>query len=117
QGYGARRIALRARLPKRDPPKIVSFEESVRDMVPTANWSYPTTIRFGAGRITELPEACAAAGIKRPLLVTDKGLSTLPVTKRALDIMEQANLGRGLFHDVDPNPNEKNLAGGIAAYK
>ena len=28
-----------------------------------ANWSYPTAIRFGAGRITELAEACAAAGI------------------------------------------------------
>ena len=86
-------------------------------MVPRVNWSYPTAIRFGAGRIVELPEACAAAGIKRPLLVTDKGLSALPVTKRALDIMEEANLGRGLFHDVDPNPNEKNLASGIAAYK
>jgi alcohol dehydrogenase class IV len=86
-------------------------------MVPTANWSYPTAIRFGAGRITELPGACAAAGIKRPLLVTDKGLSGLPVTKRALDIVEQAKLGGGLFYDVDPNPNEKNLASGIAAYR
>ena len=86
-------------------------------MVPTVNWSYPTAIRFGAGRITELPEACAAAGMTRPLLVTDKGLSGLPVTKRALDIVEQAMPGGGLFCDVDPNPNEKNLASGIAAYK
>ena len=86
-------------------------------MVPTVNWSYPTAIRFGAGRITELPGACAAAGIKRPLLVTDKGLSGLPVTKRALDIVEQAMPGGGLFCDVDPNPNEKNLASGIAAYR
>ena len=36
-------------------------------MTLTANWSYPTAIRFGAGRISELPEACAAAGIKNPL--------------------------------------------------
>jgi alcohol dehydrogenase class IV len=86
-------------------------------MVPKANWSYPTAIRFGAGRIAELPAACEAAGIKRPLLVTDKGLSGLPVTRRALDIVEQAMLGGGLFCDVDPNPNEKNLASGIAAYK
>ena len=27
------------------------------------NWSYPTAIRFGAGRIAELAEACAMAGI------------------------------------------------------
>ncbi|WP_170329360.1 iron-containing alcohol dehydrogenase [Ruegeria arenilitoris] len=81
------------------------------------NWSYPTAIKFGAGRIKELPEACAAAGMKRPLLVTDKGLANLPITTATLDIMEAAGLGRGLFSDVDPNPNEKNLDAGAAAYK
>ncbi|MFY2823866.1 iron-containing alcohol dehydrogenase [Ruegeria sp. MALMAid1280] len=81
------------------------------------NWSYPTAIKFGAGRITELPEACAAAGMKRPLLVTDKGLADLPVTSATLDILEAAGMGRGLFSDVDPNPNEKNLDAGVAAYK
>ncbi len=80
------------------------------------NWSYPTAIKFGAGRIRELPDACVAAGMKRPLLVTDKGLADLPITKATLDIMEAAGLGRGLFSDVDPNPNEKNLEAGVAAY-
>lgn len=80
------------------------------------NWSYPTAIKFGAGRIRELPEACAAAGMKKPLLVTDKGLADLPITTATLDILEAAGLGRGLFSDVDPNPNEKNLKAGVAAY-
>ena len=80
------------------------------------NWSYPTAIKFGAGRIAELPEACAQARIKNPLLVTDRGLADLPITKETLDIMEAAGLGRGLFADVDPNPNEKNLSAGVAAY-
>jgi len=84
---------------------------------PTGNWSYPTTIKFGAGRIKELPDACAAAGMKKPLLVTDKGLADLPITTATLDIMEAAGLGRGMFSDVDPNPNEKNLDAGVAAYK
>jgi len=83
----------------------------------TGNWSYPTAIKFGAGRIAELPEACMQAGIQRPLLVTDKGLAGLPITAAALDILEAAGLGRGLFSDVDPNPNEKNLEAGIAVYK
>ncbi|KIC07380.1 alcohol dehydrogenase, partial [Leisingera sp. ANG-M1] len=81
------------------------------------NWSYPTAIKFGAGRIKELAEACAAAGITRPLLVTDKGLADLPVTQGTLDIMEAAGLGRAMFSEVDPNPNEKNLDAGVAAYK
>ncbi|MEJ6393000.1 iron-containing alcohol dehydrogenase [Gymnodinialimonas sp. 2305UL16-5] len=83
----------------------------------TGNWSYPTAIKFGAGRIAELPEACAQAGITRPFLVTDKGLADLPITVQALDILEGAGLGRALFAEVDPNPNEINLAAGVAAYK
>ena len=86
-------------------------------MTLTANWSYPTAIRFGAGRISELPEACTAAGIKNPLLVTDKGLANLPITQSALDIMAAAGLGRAIFADVDPNPNEINVAAGLKVYR
>ena len=80
------------------------------------NWSYPTAVKFGAGRIAELGEACAAAGIKRPLLVTDRGLAGLPVTQGVLERMEAAGLGRAMFSEVDPNPNEVNLAAGVAAF-
>ncbi|MEM5470569.1 iron-containing alcohol dehydrogenase [Hoeflea sp. AS60] len=86
-------------------------------MSPRANWSYPTAIRFGAGRISELAEACAAAGMKKPLLVTDRGLASLPITSQALDLLEAAGLGRAMFAEVDPNPNEKNLEAGVAAFK
>ncbi len=82
-----------------------------------ANWSYPTAIRFGAGRISEIAEACAAAGIRRPLLVTDKGLAGLPITRATLDLMEAAGLGRAMFSDVDPNPTEHNVEAGVAAYR
>ena len=80
------------------------------------NWSYPTAIRFGAGRIAELAEACGEAGISRPLLVTDRGLAGLPITARALDCLVAAGLEHALFAEVDPNPNEVNLEAGIAAY-
>ena len=86
-------------------------------MTLTANWSYPTAIRFGAGRISDLPEACAAAGVKNPLLVTDKGLADLPITQSTLDIMAAADLGRAMFSQVDPNPNEINVAAGLEVYR
>ncbi len=82
----------------------------------TANWSYPTAIRFGAGRISEIADACAAAGIKKPLLVTDRGLANMDITTRTLDLLEAGGLGRAMFSDVDPNPNEKNAADGVKAY-
>ena len=82
----------------------------------TANWSYPTSIRFGAGRISEIADACVEAGIKKPLLITDRGLANLDITRKTLDLLEAAGLGRAIFADVDPNPNEKNAAAGVKAY-
>ncbi|NVK32479.1 MAG: iron-containing alcohol dehydrogenase [Gammaproteobacteria bacterium] len=86
-------------------------------MTLNANWSYPTSIRFGAGRIRELADACTASGIQRPLLVTDRGLAQMPITQNALDLLEAAGLGRALFAEVNPNPNEMNLAAGVEAFK
>ena len=80
------------------------------------NWSYPTAIRFGAGRISEIAGACVAAGIAKPLLVTDRGLANLAITTATLDLLEAAGLGRAMFSDVDPNPNENNVASGLKAY-
>jgi alcohol dehydrogenase class IV len=82
----------------------------------TGNWSYPTSIRFGAGRISEIADACQTAGMNKPLLVTDRGLANLPITQNALDLLDQGGLGRAMFSEVDPNPNEKNLAAGLEAY-
>ncbi|NOX40453.1 MAG: iron-containing alcohol dehydrogenase [Alphaproteobacteria bacterium] len=81
------------------------------------NWSYPTAIKFGAGRIAEIVDACAQVGIKKPLLVTDKGLASLPITAATLDLLDAAGLGRAMFSEVDPNPNELNLADGVKAYR
>ena len=83
----------------------------------SANWSYPTLIKMGAGRIKELADHCKSLGMKKPLLVTDRGLAPMPITQNALDILEAGGLGRALFADVDPNPNEKNLAAGVKAFK
>ena len=86
-------------------------------MTLSANWSYPTSIRFGAGRLDELAEACLLAGIKKPLLVTDRGLSDLPITLRAMDIMQSGGLNPVKFSEVDVNPNEKNLDAGLEVFR
>lgn len=83
-------------------------------MPPCANWSYPTSIRFGAGRIKELGGACKSVGIKRPLLVTDPGLAGLAITARALDIVRQEGLEIAVFSDIQPNPTSSNVDKGLA---
>ena len=81
------------------------------------NWTYPTAIRFGAGRIREIGAACAAAGISRPLLVTDRGLAEREITARTRDLMEEAGLGRAIFAEVDANPTGENLARALEIYR
>ena len=81
----------------------------------TANWSYPTAIRFGAGRISEIAEACAAPASRNRLLITDRGLASMDITTKTLDLLEAAGLGRAMFSEVDPNPNEKNCRSGRQA--
>jgi alcohol dehydrogenase class IV len=83
----------------------------------TSKWNYPTTVRFGVGRIAELPDALAAAGIKKPLFVTDPGLAKLPVVSSTLKILDDAGIKYGVFSDVRPNPVESNLTAGIDVYK
>jgi len=83
----------------------------------TGNWNYPTAIRFGAGRIKELPEACKAAGIAKPLLVTDPGLSKLPMIAAALELCRKAGLGIASFDGVKSNPVAKNVDDGLAVLR
>jgi alcohol dehydrogenase len=81
------------------------------------NWNYPTSIRFGVGRINELAEVCRSQGILRPLLVTDSGLARAPITLSAVEALRDAGLGVAMFSDLKPNPVEANLAGGLAAWR
>ena len=81
------------------------------------NWNYPTTVRFGAGRIAELSEAVAAAGMRKPLFVTDPVLAALPMTANAMASLSAAGVPATLFSDIRSNPVEANIRAGIAAFK
>jgi alcohol dehydrogenase len=86
-------------------------------MPPSANWNYPTAIRFGAGRIAELADACRALGMARPLLVTDRGLATRPIVTRALALLRDAGLAAELCAAAQPNPVAANLTEGLDAFR
>lgn len=81
------------------------------------NWSFPAPIRFGAGRISELPRACLELGIRRPLLVTDPGLAALPMVSDAVASCTQAGLACAVFSEVRPNPVEANVHEGVRALR
>jgi alcohol dehydrogenase class IV len=81
------------------------------------NWSYPTAIKFGAGRIkrTRRPLQGArheeAAAGHRPWSCAHADHPELRST------LEAGRAPRAIFADVDPNPNDKNLEAGVKAFK
>ena len=81
------------------------------------NWSYPTSIRFGVGRIAELPDACKQLGFKHPLLVTDPGLAKLPMIQEAIARNEAAGIPTGLFADIKGNPVSRNVEDGLKIFR
>jgi alcohol dehydrogenase class IV len=85
--------------------------------LPSRNLNYPTAIKFGAGRIAELAEHCRAAGIARPLFVTDPGLAAMPMVRAIVEDVKRAGLGIAVFSDVRPNPVEANVLSGVGAFK
>ncbi len=78
-------------------------------MTPSADWNYPTHIRFGAGRIAELADACFTIGLTSPLLITDQKLADLSMVRECITANEATSLPTGLFSDVKSNPTGKTV--------
>jgi alcohol dehydrogenase class IV len=77
------------------------------------NWNYPTTIWAGPGRIAELAKACSQAGMKRPLIVTDEGLTAAPMIKSAQAALDNC----ALFSAVRGNPALSHVEAGLRVYR
>ncbi len=80
-----------------------------------SQFNYPTAYRIGAGRISELPAACAELGITRPLIVTDTGIASIEwFTKITKGL---ANYGHdvAVFSAIDANPSSLHVEKGLDA--
>lgn len=79
------------------------------------DWFFPTHIRFGAGRIAELADALAATGMKRPLVVTDRGLTATGLPSRIVTLAA-ASCVPLLWDGADQNPTGAQVMEGVAAF-
>ena len=78
-----------------------------------SKFAFPTTIHFGPGARKLVAEHLASVGVQRPLIVTDKGLASLPIVgdfKASLKSSE-------VFSGVQGNPVASQVMAGVAAYK
>jgi len=82
-----------------------------------ADWNYPTEIRFGIGRIRELPETCNALGMRAPLLVTDPSIARLPFIEEFIELNRIAGIDTQLFSGITPDPDLACIRKGARFYR
>ena len=78
-------------------------------------FSFPTAIHFGAGARRLVGDHLKQQGVKRPLIVTDKGLAALPIVKDFGALL--AGLSVQVYPGVYGNPTKKQVDDGVKAFK
>ena len=81
------------------------------------NWNYPTTMWVGQDRIKDLNVACKNLNIKKPLLVTDKGLVGSDIIQNSLSNLKQNSFEVILYSNVVGNPTATNVNQGVEIYR
>jgi alcohol dehydrogenase class IV len=80
-------------------------------------YNYPTRIQYGPGAVKLLPDALKAAGRKRPIIVTDKGLAPLPPVTGTAKLLEDSGLPTAVFSGIWGNPVKSQVTGGVEAFR
>ncbi|MEP7157553.1 MAG: iron-containing alcohol dehydrogenase [Betaproteobacteria bacterium] len=80
-------------------------------------FSFPTTIHFGPGARKLVGDHLNSMGLKRPLIVTDKGLGALPLIAEMTDALNSAGLAPAVYAGIWGNPTGSQVMNGAAAYK
>jgi len=80
-------------------------------------FSFPTSIHFGAGARALAGPHLREQGLKRPLIVTDKGLAALPLVAELKASLESAGLAAAVYGGIWGNPTGSQVMNGALAYQ
>jgi 4-hydroxybutyrate dehydrogenase len=86
-------------------------------MTALVTWGFPTTIVFGRGAVRTVSEHVKRLGAKRALIVCDPGVVKVGIAGRVQSTLKEGGVAPAVFDRVDPNPVEKNIVEGVAAYR
>jgi alcohol dehydrogenase class IV len=100
--------------PRQRAPSLVLLLIAMSQPV---TWAFPTTIVFGAGVVAQIAERVKALGASRALVVCDPGVVKAGIAGRVKELLEAGGVAAALFDGVEPNPVEKNVHDGVAAYR
>ena len=80
------------------------------------DWTFPVPIAYGPGRLAEIASLCEGAGMRNPLIVTDRGSASLPFIDTLTAHLAQGGLKSALYSGISPNPRDDEIAGGCKIF-
>ena len=80
------------------------------------DWGYPIPTRYGPGRVREIAELCRKSGVRRPLVVTDRGSRELPFIGEIERYLAADRLESRVFSGISPNPRDDEVDAGCQVY-
>ena len=75
------------------------------------------TSYHGSGAIKEIATEAVRRGFKKALVCSDPDLIRFGVSKKVLDVLDDAGLDYEVFSDIKPNPSIENVQAGVEAFK
>ncbi len=75
------------------------------------------TSYHGAGAIQEIATEAKNRGFQKAFVCSDPDLIKFGVTKKVLDVLEEARLAYEVYSNIKPNPTIENVQTGVEAYK
>ena len=94
-----------------------SFKLNETDILSNQDWTFPTNIAYGPGRLKEIGKFCNDLNITNPLIVTDKGSTKLPFISSLKNFLSSSNLRSDLFFDISPNPRDDEISNGCNKFR
>ena len=88
-----------------------NFKLNEQDILTNQDWTFPTNIAYGPGRLKEIGKICNNEQIENPLIVTDSGSTKLPFIKNLQEFLASSNVKSNLFYDKNFYLNEHHING------
>lgn len=87
------------------------------DLLDPQDWTFPVPIAYGPGRLAEIAQLCAGAGMARPLIVTDRGSAGLPFIADTVRFLREGGMATDVHAGISPNPRDDEISAGRDAFR
>lgn len=88
-----------------------------KEMSSVVGFYMPTVSYFGEGALDEVADYIKSQNFKRPVIITDPGISKIGLTDRVASLLEKRGSAVGIYDQTQPNPTTSNVNAGLVVLK